>query len=54
MVDPAATFETIREIVSEYWGGAPHPTLTAVGVTWFYGFPFDINGIARASEVNAG
>ncbi|MDM8358861.1 RidA family protein [Pandoraea communis] len=54
MVDPAATFERIWEVVPEYWGGAPHPTLTAVGVTWLYGFQFEIKVIARAGEANAG
>ncbi|VVD62565.1 endoribonuclease L-PSP [Pandoraea communis] len=54
MVDPAATFERIWEVVPEYWGGAPHPTLTAVGVTWLYGFQFEIKVIARAGEANSG
>ncbi|KAF1003411.1 MAG: RutC family protein YjgH [Luteibacter sp.] len=50
MVDPEATFQTIWEIVPEYWGEAPHPTLTAVGVTWLYGFRFEIKVIARAPD----
>ena len=54
MVDPAATFERIWEVVPEYWGGAPHPTLTAVGVTWLYDFQFEIKVIARAGEANSG
>ena len=54
MVDPAATFERIWEVVPEYWGGAPHPTLTAVGVTWLYGFQFEIKVLARAGEANSG
>jgi hypothetical protein len=33
--------------VPEYWGEAPHPTLTAVGVTWLYGFKFEIKVIAK-------
>ncbi|WP_459615590.1 RidA family protein [Bordetella sp. 2513F-2] len=47
IVDPQAKFETIWEIVPEYWGEAPHPTLTAVGVTWLYGFDFEIKVIAK-------
>lgn len=27
-----------------------HPTLTGVGVTWFYGFQFEIKVIARLPE----
>ena len=35
MVDPQAIFERVwNPVVSEYWGQAPHPTVTAVGVTW--------------------
>ncbi|MDU9414516.1 RidA family protein [Pseudomonas sp. zfem005] len=47
MVDPQAKFEAIWEVVPEFWGAAPHPTLTAVGVTWLYGFDFEIKVIAR-------
>jgi len=47
MVDAQATFETVWKVVPEYWGQAPHPTLTAVGVTWLYGFQFEIKVIAK-------
>ena len=50
MVDPQSTFETIWEVVPEFWGEAPHPTITAVGVTWLYGFQFEIKVIARLPE----
>ena len=30
IVDPESKFETIWEVVGEYWGDAPHPTLTAL------------------------
>lgn len=50
MVDPAATFEEIWEVVPEYWGEAPYPTLTAVGVTWLYGYDFEIKVIAKLPE----
>ncbi|AFK60785.1 endoribonuclease L-PSP [Advenella kashmirensis WT001] len=50
MVDPQATFETIWKVVPEYWGQAPYPTLTAVGVTWLYGFDFEIKVIAKAEQ----
>lgn len=50
MVDPEATFKEIWEVVPEYWGEAPHPTLTAVGVTWLYGFRFEIKVIARVPD----
>ena len=50
MVDPESNFETIWKVVPEYWGDAPHPTLTAVGVTWLYGFQFEIKVIAKLPE----
>lgn len=50
MVDPITTFEEIWEVVPEYWGDAPYPTLTAVGVTWLYGYDFEIKVIAKLPE----
>ena len=50
MVNPESTFETVWEVVPQYWGEAPHPTLTAVGVTWLYGFQFEIKVIAKLPQ----
>lgn len=50
MVDPQATFERIWKVVPEFWGNAPYPTITAVGVTWLYGFQFEIKVIAKLPE----
>ena len=47
IVDPESRFETIWGVVQDYWGEAPHPTVTAVGVTWLYGFQFEIKVIAK-------
>lgn len=47
IVDPASNFEKIWEVIPEYWDDAPHPTLTGVGVTWLYGFQFEIKVIAK-------
>ncbi len=47
MIDPDTTFETICEVAAEFWGEAPYPTVTAVGVTWLAGFDFEIKVIAR-------
>ncbi|MBI6855064.1 RidA family protein [Pseudomonas lijiangensis] len=54
MVDPESKFERIWKVVPEFWGQAPHPTLTAVGVTWLYGFEFEIKVIARVPEAVEG
>lgn len=50
VVDPERNFETVWQVVPEYWGAAPHPTLTGVGVTWLYGFKFEIKVIARLPD----
>ena len=47
VVDPQTNFDTVWQIVPEYWGAAPHPTLTGVGVTWLYGFQFEIKVVAQ-------
>lgn len=50
IVDAEQNFERIWKIVSEYWGDAPHPTLTGAGVTWLSGFQFEIKVIAKLPE----
>jgi enamine deaminase RidA (YjgF/YER057c/UK114 family) len=50
IVDPEKRVETVLEVMPEYWGVAPHPALTAVGVTWLYGFQFEIKVIAKLPE----
>ena len=51
IVNPESTFQRIWDIVqAEYWGDAPHPTVTAVGVTWLYGFQFEIKVVARLPQ----
>lgn len=47
LVDPEAMFDTVVKVMGDYWGDAPHPTLTAVGVTWLYGFRFEIKVVAK-------
>jgi len=54
MIDPASRFERAWAIVSEYWGTAPFPNVTAVGVTWLAGFDFEIKVVARLPEAVAG
>jgi enamine deaminase RidA (YjgF/YER057c/UK114 family) len=54
IVDPEPKFETIWAELTQHWGDAPHPTLTGVGVTWLYGFDFEIKVIAKLPEAVAG
>ncbi|ANF57583.1 RidA family protein [Halotalea alkalilenta] len=50
LVDPQSTLDTVWKVLPDYWGDAPHPTLTGVGVTWLYGFHFEIKVVARLPE----
>ncbi|RRW39501.1 RidA family protein [Pseudomonas luteola] len=50
IVDPETRFDTIWKVLPEYWGEAPYPTLTGIGVTWLYGFQFEIKIIAKLPE----
>jgi enamine deaminase RidA (YjgF/YER057c/UK114 family) len=51
LLNPEQTFEKVWPIVvEEYWGSAPHPTLTGIGVTWLYGFDFEIKVVATLQE----
>ncbi|CAM4249715.1 RidA family protein [Kerstersia similis] len=47
VVDPESNLEAILSVLPEYWGEAPYPTLTGIGVTWLYGFQFEIKVIAK-------
>ncbi|MBS7456850.1 RidA family protein [Coralloluteibacterium stylophorae] len=47
MVDPEKNFETAWAAAAGHWGEAPHPTATVVGVSWLYGFHFEIKVVAR-------
>lgn len=53
MIDPATRFERAWKIVPDYWGEAPFPTATVVGVTWLAGFDFEIKVIAKLPKVAA-
>ncbi|AOO55499.1 RidA family protein [Raoultella ornithinolytica] len=47
LVDAQSTLDTLWKVLPEYWGDAPWPTLTGVGVSWLYGFRFEIKVTAR-------
>jgi len=54
IVDPETHFERIWGVAQEFWSGPPHPTVTAVGVTWLYGFQFEIKVVARLPDAAPG
>jgi enamine deaminase RidA (YjgF/YER057c/UK114 family) len=51
MVNPESHFERAWAVAADYWGEAPYPTATAVGVTWLSGFQFEIKVVAKLPEV---
>ncbi|WP_298813602.1 RidA family protein [uncultured Sphingomonas sp.] len=53
LVDPETIIDTVWKVLAEFWGEAPHPTLTGVGVTWLYGFNFEIKVIAQLPRGDA-
>lgn len=50
MVDPHTHFERAWAVAAEFWGEAPYPTATAIGVTWLSGFQFEIKVIAKVPD----
>lgn len=50
LVNPEAVLDVVWKVLPDYWGDAPHPTLTGVGVTWLYGFQFEIKVIAKLPD----
>ena len=50
IVDPDSQLDSIWKVLSDFWGDAPYPTLTGIGVTWLYGFQFEIKVIARLPD----
>lgn len=54
VVDPQANLPIIWPVMQEFWGPAPHPALTGIGVTWLYGFQFEIKVVASLPATTAG
>lgn len=54
VVDPEANLPAIWPVIQEFWGAAPYPTLTGVGVTWLYGFQFEIKVVATPPATLSG
>src|SRR3546814_729809 len=48
--DPERQFETIMAVKNRHFTALPHPSWTAVGVTWLSGFDFEIKVIARIPD----
>ena len=47
VVDPETMLPIVFTVRDEFWGQAPYPTLTAIGVTWLYGYHFELKVVAK-------
>lgn len=50
VVDPENLMPIFFKVKDEFWGEPPYPTLTGIGVTWLYGFNFELKVTAKLSE----
>lgn len=50
LIDPEGDFETLMRVLPDYWGTAPYPALTGVGVNWLAGFRFEIKVVAHLPQ----
>lgn len=50
LVDPDGDFETLLKVMPDYWGEAPYPALTGIGINWLSGFRFEIKVTAKLPE----
>ena len=50
MVDPEKLMPIFFKVKDELWGQPPYPPLTGIGVTWLYGFDFELKVTARLAE----
>jgi enamine deaminase RidA (YjgF/YER057c/UK114 family) len=51
VVDPEKLFPVVMKVKDEFWGEPPYPTLTGIGVTWLYGFHFELKVTAKLPDV---
>ena len=47
VVDPEKNLDALWKVLPDYWGEAPYPALTGVGVSWLSGFQFEIKVTAE-------
>ncbi len=50
VVDPETMLPHFLAARERYWGEAPYPTLTGVGVSWLSGFSIELKATAKLPE----
>jgi enamine deaminase RidA (YjgF/YER057c/UK114 family) len=53
VVDPESVLDIVFKVRDEFWGEPPYPTLTGIGVTWLFGFRFELKVTAKIPETAA-
>ncbi len=53
VVDPESVLDIVFKVKDEFWGEPPYPTLTGIGVTWLFGFRFELKVTAKIPETVA-
>lgn len=53
VVDPEKMLPIAFKVRDEFLGEPPYPTLTGIGVTWLYGFHFELKVVAKLPEAAA-
>jgi enamine deaminase RidA (YjgF/YER057c/UK114 family) len=50
IVDPEKLMPVFYKVKHDFWGEPPYPPLTGIGVTWLYGFHFELKVTARLPD----
>lgn len=50
IVDPEKLMPVFFKVKDDFWGEPPYPPLTGIGVTWLYGFDFELKITARLRD----
>jgi enamine deaminase RidA (YjgF/YER057c/UK114 family) len=50
LTDPTNQLDVVLPVRDRFFGDAPYPNITAVGVNWLAGFDFEIKVIARVPQ----
>jgi enamine deaminase RidA (YjgF/YER057c/UK114 family) len=50
VVNPEKLMPIFFKVKDEFWGEPPYPPLTGIGVTWLYGFDFELKVTAKLTE----
>ena len=50
IVDAEKLMPIVFKVKDEFWGAPPYPPLTGIGVSWLYGFDFELKVTAKLPD----